>query len=113
MTELTYLLALLVSLACMATVDRRWRLVLWADAPRAVLVLGVGVVGFLAWDLVAIQQGFYRRGHSSLMTGVEVVPHLPLEEVFFVLFLCYLTLVLHRLVNRLLTGRRVREMVGR
>jgi hypothetical protein len=36
------------------------------------------------------------------MTGVEVAPDLPLEEIFFILFLCYLTLVLHRLVQRVL-----------
>ncbi len=113
MTQLTYLLFLLVSLGCMAAVDRRWRLVLWADLPRGVIVLAAGVAGFLAWDLVAIQQGFYRRGGSSLMTGVEVVPNLPLEEIFFVLFLCYLTLVLHRLVTRLLSARSAEEVARR
>jgi lycopene cyclase domain-containing protein len=105
MTHLAYLGALLVPLACMATVDRRWRLVLWSDWRRSVTVLVVGVVGFLGWDLLAIDQDFYRRGGTSLMTGVEIAPHLPLEEVFFVLFLCYFTLVMHQAVQRLLEHR--------
>jgi lycopene cyclase domain-containing protein len=105
MTRFAYLLALLVPIACMAVVDRRWRLVLWADRRRALVVIALGVCGFLGWDLVAIGQGYYRRGGSSLMTGVEISAHLPLEEVFFVAFLCYFTLVTHQLAQRLLEDR--------
>jgi lycopene cyclase domain-containing protein len=109
MTHLTYLVALLVPIACMAAVDRRCRLVLWADWRRTVVVLATGMAAFLVWDLVAIDQDFYRRGGSPLMTGLELAPHLPLEEVFFVGFLCYFTLVAHRLVLALLVGRAERR----
>ena len=102
MTHLTYLVALLVPIAAMAAVDRRWRLVVWADPRRTAVVLALGVLAFLAWDILALGHGFYRRGGSPLMSGVDVAPDLPLEEVFFVLFLCYLSLVLHRLVHLLL-----------
>jgi lycopene cyclase domain-containing protein len=89
----------------MALLDRRGRLVLWSDNPgRATAVLAAGTVLFLVWDVAAIEAGFYERGGAA-MTGVELVPHLPLEELFFVLFLCYFTLVLHTLVLR---RRRVR-----
>ena len=64
-----------------------------------------GVVVFLAWDLVAVGLGFYRRGEAGVMTGVHVAPGIPLEEVFFILFLCYVTLVLHRLLARFVFGR--------
>jgi lycopene cyclase domain-containing protein len=104
LTSLTYLATLLLALAGMVAVDRRWRLVLWSDPRRAVLVLAAGMVLFLAWDLVAVHHGFYRRGGTSLMTGVEVADEVPLEEVFFVLFLCYVTLVLHRLLYRFVFG---------
>jgi lycopene cyclase domain-containing protein len=112
MTHLTYLVALLVPLAAMAAVDRRWRLVLWADPWRAAVVLVLGVIAFLAWDVLALDLGFYRRGGSPLMTGLDVAPDLPLEEVFFVLFLCYLSLVLHRLVRLLLARPAASERVG-
>jgi lycopene cyclase domain-containing protein len=100
-----YLAAILGSTACMGLVDHRWRLFLFRRPSRALLVVAAGVVGFLTWDLLAIGLDIYRRGESPAMTGVELVPELPLEEVAFVVFLCYLTMVLHRLFARVLTGR--------
>lgn len=108
MTHLLYLALLLGCLACMAFVDHRARLLLFSDRPgRGALVLGVGTLVFLAWDVVAIEAGFYSRGGAAL-TGVELLPHLPLEELFFVVFLCYVTLVLHGLALRALRHRAVR-----
>ena len=95
-----YLLCGLVSLAGTLVVDRRWRLFLFADPRRAVPVLGVGALLLLLVDLVAIRHGFYRRGEGSSLSGLEVLPHLPVEEVVFVVFLCHLTMVLHGGVSR-------------
>ncbi|MGI8433896.1 MAG: lycopene cyclase domain-containing protein [Nocardioidaceae bacterium] len=100
MTHSVYLATLLVAIGCMALVDRRWHLVAWASPGRAAAVLAMGMGLFLGWDLAALHLGFYRRGESAVMTGVQVASGLPLEEVFFVFFLCYLSLVLHRLVAR-------------
>ena len=33
------------------------------------------------------------------MLGIELAPHLPLEEAFFLAFLCYLTMVLFGLLK--------------
>ena len=92
--SLIYLGALLVSLAAMVLLDRRFRLVFWRDARRAAITLAVGLAFFLAWDAAGIALGIFARGGSRYMTGIEVAPELPLEEIFFLLFLCYLTLVL-------------------
>ena len=100
-----YLLAIVGSTGCMGLVDHRWRLFLFARPGRAVLVVALGLVFFLAWDLLAIGLDIYHRGESSAMTGIELAPSLPLEEVFFVVFLCYLTMVLHGLLSMVL-GRR-------
>jgi lycopene cyclase domain-containing protein len=102
MRHLTYLVTLLLPLAAMVAVDLRFRLVLWADRRRGVVVLTISVLAFLGWDLVALHEGFYHRGHTPLMTDVDVVPRLPVEEVLFVVFFCYLALVVHRLVHGLL-----------
>ena len=88
-----YLGCLLLSLAAMVLLDARFRLVFWRDARRATIVLALGLAFFLAWDAAGILLGVFARGESPLMTGVELAPELPLEEVFFLLFLCYLTLV--------------------
>ena len=87
-----YLAALLVSLFGMGMLDRRFRLFFWRDVPRAAVTLLVGVVFFLVWDVVGIDLGIFFRGETSFMTGVLVATELPLEEVFFLTLLCYLTM---------------------
>jgi lycopene cyclase domain-containing protein len=92
----------------MALTDRRWRLFFWADARRAWVVFAAGFALFLLWDLAALELQLYERGRSEWMTGIEVAPDLPLEELFFVAFLPYLTMVLHGIAVRPLRapGRR-------
>lgn len=100
-----YLAAIVVSGLCMGLVDHRWRLFLF-DRPRVALTaVAVGFVLFLVWDLVAIELAVYSKGESPGMSGVDVAPELPLEELFFITFLCYITGVLHGLFTRLLAGR--------
>jgi lycopene cyclase domain-containing protein len=97
-TALLYAAALVGATACMGLLDHRFRLVVWRDGRRAALVLAVGVAFFLVWDLVAIASGFYHLGESEAMSGIVVAPELPVEELLFILFLCYVTLVLRGLV---------------
>ncbi|MFD1860489.1 lycopene cyclase domain-containing protein [Aeromicrobium camelliae] len=103
-----YLLSILGSTFCMGLVDRRWRLFLFDRPGRAVAIVAAGGLLFLIWDLVAIALGIYQRGESPAMTGIEVAPELPLEELFFIVFLCYLTMVLHRLFSMVIARREVR-----
>lgn len=105
-TSLVYLGSLVVVLGCMALVDRRWKLFFWADPRRAAVVFVFGFTLFLAWDVVALHFELYERGRSGLMTGIEVAPELPVEELLFVAFLPYLTMVLHGLGRRLLDAER-------
>ena len=89
---LLYLAALLVSLTGMTVLDRRFRLFFWRDARRASIVLIAGLVFFLAWDLAGVGGGIFFRGETSFMTGLQIAPEVPLEEVFFLTLLCYLTM---------------------
>ena len=104
-----YLASIVVSMVCMGLVDHRWRLFLF-DRPRVALAaVLVGFVLFLAWDLVAIEIGVYGKGDSTAMSGIDVAPHLPVEELFFITFLCYVTGVFHGLFTRLLSWREARS----
>lgn len=87
-----YLAALLVALTGMVLLDRRFRLFFWRDARRAAIVLAVGVVFFLIWDLAGVGLGIFFRGETSFMTGLQIAPEVPVEEVFFLTLLCYLTM---------------------
>lgn len=102
-----YLLALLIALAGMVVLDARLKLFFWAGHPvRAALVLVVGLLFFLAWDLAGIRLGIFFRGVTPFMTGVTLAPELPLEELLFLALLCYLTMNLVGGAQRALDRRR-------
>ena len=105
-----YFGALLGTLFCMVLIDSRWKLFFWRDPRHAAIVLVVGVLFFLTWDIVGISQGVFFRGETEIMTGVLIGPELPLEEVFFLALLCYLTMNLAngcgRIADRLVARAR-------
>lgn len=104
--SILYLLALLVSLGGMLVLDWRFRLFFWKSPGRAAVVLGLGVAFFLAWDFAGISLGIFHRGETAVMTGVLLAPELPLEELFFLSFLCALTMNLIGGVALLRGGRK-------
>lgn len=103
-----YLTVLLVSLCCLVLIDRRYRLFFWRAPARAGIVLAVGVAFFLAWDLAGIGLGIFARGGSAYLTGWMLAPELPVEELFFLAFLCYLTMILVTGAGRLRKDARPR-----
>jgi lycopene cyclase domain-containing protein len=94
-----YLGALLVSLAGMIVLDLRFRLFFAVSPMRAAIVLVAGIAFFLAWDVAGIGAGIFFRGNPGLLTGALIAPELPLEEVFFLALLCYLTMNLYGWLN--------------
>jgi lycopene cyclase domain-containing protein len=107
-----YLVALLIALTGMVLLDRRFGLFFWRDLRRASIVLAVGLVFFLIWDLQGIRLGIFFRGETSYMTGVQLAPQLPLEEPFFLLLLCYLAMNLYGFLTRSQRSRQLRRPGG-
>ncbi|MCU1413426.1 MAG: lycopene cyclase protein [Microbacteriaceae bacterium] len=99
-----YLVALVIALTGMVMLDRRFRLFFWRSARRAAVVLVVGVLFFLAWDLSGIGLGIFFRGETTFMTGLVIAPELPIEELFFLTLLCYLTMNLFGFVSARVSG---------
>jgi len=97
---LLYLLALLIALTGMVVLDHRFRLFFWRDARRAAIVLAAGLVFFLVWDLAGVGGGIFFRGETPFMTGLQIAPEVPLEEVFFLTLLCYLTMNVYGWLSR-------------
>ncbi|WP_291379254.1 lycopene cyclase domain-containing protein [Demequina sp.] len=95
-----YLGALLVSIAGLGLLDARYRVAVFAQPRRALATIGVAVVVFLAWDLAGVGLGIFFRGDAEYMTGVQLAPEVPLEEVFFLILLTYQTLLLWRALER-------------
>jgi lycopene cyclase domain-containing protein len=100
-----YLAGLLVALTGMVVLDVRLRLFFRVAPLRAGVVMLAGIVFFLIWDLAGIGLGVFFRGNPELLTGVQLAPELPLEELFFVALLCYTTMNLFALLTRAVEHR--------
>lgn len=87
-----YLGGLLFALLGMVMLDLRYRLFFWRGPLRAAIVLVVGVAFFLIWDAAGVHLGIFFRGNLALLAGVQLAPEIPIEELFFLLLLCYLTM---------------------
>lgn len=97
-----YLTAIIGSAAGIALLDRRWRLAAWHAPARTAGAVLLGTPFFLAWDAVGIASGVFVKGDSPLLIGIDLAPHLPLEEPFFLAFLCYLAIVVEAAARRML-----------
>jgi lycopene cyclase domain-containing protein len=87
--------------------DARNLLYVFAAPVRALVVLAVGVAGFLLWDLAGIGLGIFFEGNRRLLIGVDLARELPLEELFFLVLLCLTAMESYGGARRLLlSGRR-------
>ena len=91
-----YLAGIIFSFAGMAVLDWRYRLAYWYDVRRTVLTVLIMTSAFIVWDMCGISLGIFLSGHSPYMSGVYLFPEFPLEELFFLLFLSYFSLVVYR-----------------
>ena len=87
-----YLLILLVSIAGMITLDWKFKLAFFRDAKVAAVTMVLGVAMFSAWDYWGIHLGIFFRGSGKWMTGFQLFPEYPIEELFFLILLNYLAL---------------------
>lgn len=101
-----YLLVLVLLIGCMVLLDARWKLFVFSRPVAALAVLVLGTAFFLMWDVSAIAAGIFLHLDSPLMTGIMIGDQLPLEEVFFLFFLCYQTMIVFTGVQRLMHGKK-------
>lgn len=100
MTHAFYLIALVVSIAGLVTLDARYRIAIF-DRPRAALLtIAIGVAFFLVWDAIGVGLGIFFVGEAPYQTGIMLAPEVPLEELFFLILLVYQTLLLWRWFDR-------------
>jgi lycopene cyclase domain-containing protein len=91
-----YLICLCISLGCLALIDRRYKLAFWFERRRTVMTIVSAVMVFVIWDILGIMLGVFFHGNSQLTLPLRLFPEFPVEEVFFLTLLCYVTLLLHR-----------------
>jgi lycopene cyclase domain-containing protein len=101
-----YLAGLVVSLVGMTVLDARFRLFFWRAPWRASAVMVVGVAFFLVWDAAGVALGIFFIGQQDVLTGILLAPDVPLEELFFLLLLCYTTMDLVGFVRPVVERRQ-------
>jgi lycopene cyclase domain-containing protein len=100
-----YLLILVLSLGGLYLLDRTHKLAFTVDAKRSLLSMLPAYILFLVWDIAGIASGIFFRGENTLLTGIQVFPEFPIEELFFLALLCYSTLIVFTWVQKTLTSR--------
>lgn len=100
MMQFTYLAALLFSISGLGMLDWRYKLAFWYDWRRTAKVLSAAIGLFVVWDIIGIGAGIFLHGNSPLTLPYRLFPEFPIEELFFLLLLTYVTLVLYRGVTK-------------
>lgn len=95
-----YLGLLLFSISGLMTLDWRHKLAFWYDARRTALTIGFGIAVFVVWDILGIVLGIFFHGNSPYTLPFRLAPEFPIEELFFLFLLCYVTLILYRGLGR-------------
>jgi lycopene cyclase domain-containing protein len=54
------------------------------------------MVMFIIWDILGIKFNIFFDGKSAYMLPIRLFPHFPVEEVFFLFLLVYVTLIVYR-----------------
>jgi lycopene cyclase domain-containing protein len=101
MNQWLYLVALLISLTGLAVLDHRFKLAYWIDKRRTLYTIGSAVLVFIVWDLLGIWLGIFFHGESSYSLPFRLLPEFPVEELFFLTLLSYVTLLVHQAGSRL------------
>lgn len=99
--NIAYLAGLVFSIAGMTILDWRYKLFFWAHWRRATIVMAVGLAFFLLWDMTGVNLHIFFPGDSSWDTGWMLAPGVPVEELFFLILLCYSTMNVYALFGRL------------
>ena len=101
----SYLLILILSLVGLYLLDRTHKLAFTASPKRAFWSMVPAFVVFVIWDIAGIALGIFFRGNNSLLTGIQLFPEFPIEEIFFLALLCYSTLIALTWISKVLNRK--------
>ena len=101
----SYLAIVVLSLIGLYLLDRTHKLAFTVDPKRAFLSMVPAFVVFVIWDVAGIALGIFFRGKNTLLTGIQLFPEFPLEEIFFLALLCYSTLIALTWITKVLNKR--------
>ena len=92
----SYLIGLVVAIFCMGLIDYRYKLALWHNRRRTITTILIAVSIFVIWDILGIGLKIFFHGKSDYSLPFTILPEFPIEELFFLVLLCYTTLIIYR-----------------
>lgn len=95
MMQFAYLSALVISIAGLMVLDYRYKIALSVQPHRTLLTLGFAIATFVVWDLMGIALGIFFHGNSQYSLPIRLLPEFPIEELFFLLLLTYVSLLIY------------------
>lgn len=101
----SYLAIVVVSLLGLYLLDRTHKLAFTVDPRRAFLSMLPAFIVFLVWDIAGIALDIFFRGNNSLLTGLQILPEFPVEEIFFLMLLCYSSLIALTWISKVLNKK--------
>ena len=90
-----YLVFLIATIICLGLIDWRFKLAYFYDRKRTIKTLAVAILFFAVWDVIGIRLAIFFIGTTRYLTGVRV-GEFPIEELFFLMVLCYSALLAYR-----------------
>jgi lycopene cyclase domain-containing protein len=96
MSQWTYLSLLLLSLSGVAIIDYKYKLALWLYPRKTIRVISIAMAVFIIWDIAGILLGIFFHGNSHYALSFRILPEFPIEELFFLLLLTYVSLIIYR-----------------
>ena len=93
------LLFLSVSISCLVLIDRRYKLAFFHNIKRTAFTLAIAIWLFIVWDIFGIELGIFFHGGSAYSLPFRIIPEFPIEEIFFLFLLTYVTLLIYRFVE--------------
>ncbi len=95
MIQWSYLAFLVVSILGLLAIDYRYKIALSSQPKRTLKVIAIAVGIFVVWDLLGIVLGIFFHGGSEYSLPVRILPEFPIEELFFLVLLTYVTLLIY------------------
>ena len=95
-----YLAALITAIICLGLIDYRHKLAVFHNAKRALTTISIAVALFVLWDIFGIWLGIFHHGGSAFALPYRLAPEFPIEEIFFLILLTYVTLISYQFFSR-------------
>jgi len=93
-----YISVLVLSIVGMLLADWKYQLAFWFDWKSSIKSIGAVMALLLIFDIIGVFQNIFTTNQKYVIGIYFGTPNLPIEELFFLFMLCYVTLLVFRVL---------------